>query len=99
LSAERDALRMKSKISTPSGTLTFVADFIQAGVPLLIGLETLYSNRLQILTLFNQLQHVPQNRDPGLGRGCFLYFAEVVIFIFFFIHWGTPKAFTSPEIS
>jgi hypothetical protein len=31
------------------------------------------------------------HRDPGLGRGCFLYFAEVVIFIFVFIHLGRPR--------
>jgi hypothetical protein len=49
-------------VPTPSGILTFVADVIQADVPLLIGLETLDSSRLQVLTLFNQLQHVP---PPG----------------------------------
>jgi hypothetical protein len=49
-------------VPTPSGILTFIADVTQADVPLLIGLETLDSNRLQVLTLFNQLQHVP---PPG----------------------------------
>jgi hypothetical protein len=49
-------------VPTPSGILSFEADVIQANVPLLIGLETLDSNRLQVLALFNQLQHVP---PPG----------------------------------
>ena len=46
-------------IPTPNGVMSVNADVVSADVPFLIGLDALDENRLQILTVASQLQHVP----------------------------------------
>ncbi len=53
-------------LPTSRGLLTFDVDIVSADVPLLLGLDVLDGNRLQVLSVSNRLQHVPEcRRDLG----------------------------------
>lgn len=51
---------------TPGGVIDLAVDVVEADVPLLIGLDAMDSHLLQVLTISNELQHIPVSRH-GAG--------------------------------
>lgn len=47
------------EIPTPGGVLSFAVDVVNIDVPLLLGLDILDRHRLQVLTLTNEIEHIP----------------------------------------